>query len=244
MLRSHCCAAARRRRSRSVRVVALFLTVTGLAAACVWSAGGALADTPQPIVRQTRAYTISIDGFRRGKSTTQFRSNGTAVWIHSESEIKINYLVYKYNYTSSGTEIWKNGRVTTFDNTADYNGTQYVVKGASTPRGLQLATNGVASLVSPDVWDTSYLLLPDRFSRIDAASVVLLDSDRGRLLTGKVQFVGDEVLSDGRIPCTHYRITGDVHVDLWYDASFRLVREDSQESGHKVRFDLVSATTE
>jgi Family of unknown function (DUF6134) len=246
MLRSHSYAAVARRRFRCMRVAGPFLAVA--VATSILNRGGALADTrsPEQIQRQTRTYSISIDGTRRGSSTAQFRSKTGAVWIRSSSEIRINYLVYKYNYASSGTEIWKNGRVTDFENTADYNGTQYVVKGTSTPRGLQVTTNGTASLVSADVWDTSYLVLPERLVRSDAAPVVLLDSDRGRLLSGKVQFIGEEALNiaEGQTSCTHYRIAGDVHVDLWFDASRRLLRADSQESGHKVRFELLSVTAE
>jgi hypothetical protein len=205
------------------------------------------ADTRAPqIEQQTRNYSISIDGTRRGQSTAQFRSNGSVVRIHSESSIRINYLVYRYNYTSSGTEIWKDGRIAAVDSTSDYNGTQYVLKGSATPRGLQIATNGEETLVSPDVWDTSYLILPDRLTRVEAAPVVLLDSDRGQRMMGKVRFIGDESLNvaDGPIRCSHYRIGGDVQVDVWFDASRRLVRQESRESGHKVRFELQSVTAE
>jgi hypothetical protein len=246
MLRSLSRAAVGRRRFCPLQVVSPMLAVLVLTIG--FGLSGARADTrsPQQIERQTRTYSISIDGTRRGKSTAQFRTRGAAVWIHAESEIRINYLVYKYNYSSSGTEIWKNGRVTSLDNTSDYNGTQYLVKGASTPGGLQLTTNGVTSVVSPDVWDTSYLFLPDRLTHIDAATVLLLDSDKGHRLVGKIQFVADEVLNvaEAQIRCAHYRIGGDVQVDVWFDASRRLVRQESQEQRHKVRFELVSVTAE
>ncbi|HEV7998544.1 MAG TPA: DUF6134 family protein [Planctomycetaceae bacterium] len=202
------------------------------------------AETGAPQVeQQTRNYSISIDGTRRGQSTAQFRSNGRVVQIRSESSIRINYLVYRYNYTSSGTEIWNDGRITAVDNTSDYNGKQYLLKGAATADGLQIATNGETTVVSSDVWDTSYLFLPDRLTR-GAASVVLLDSDRGHRLVGKVEFVGAETLSvaGGQPQCSHYRISGDVQVDVWFDASRRLVRQESRESGHKVRFELLSVT--
>ena len=207
--------------------------------------GRLLAETGTPQVeQQTRNYSISIDGTRRGQSTAQFRSNGRVVQIRSESSIRINYLVYRYNYSSSGTELWKDGRITAVDNTSDYNGKQYILKGAATPGGLQIATNGETTVVSSDVWDTSYLFLPDRLTRVGAASVVLLDSDRGHRLVGKVEFVGAETLSvaGGQPECTHYRISGDVQVDVWFDASRRLVRQESRESGHKVRFELLSVT--
>jgi hypothetical protein len=242
MLRSCCLAMSETRRSRCERAVRAFVTV--VVAMSLFS-GSAQADSgvPQPIERQTRTYSISIDGTQRGSSKAEFRSGNGIVWIQSESEIRINYLVYKYNYSSGGTEIWKSGRVAAFENTADYNGTSYTVKGASTPRGLQITTNGTQSLVSRDVWDTSYLLLPDRLDRLaqgQAEKVVLLDSDKGRLLSGKIQLIGDETLAEGQKPCTHYRISGDVEVDVWFDASRRLVRQVSHERGHKVRFELLS----
>jgi hypothetical protein len=207
--------------------------------------GQLLADTPQQVEQQTRTYAILIDGTKRGDSTAQFRSRGAAVWIRSESSIRINYLVYRYNYTSTGTELWKDGRVTAVDNTSDYNGKQYVLKGTATPQGLQIATNGEETLVSPDVWDTSYLFLPDRLNRVGAANVLLLDSDRGHRLVGKFQYVGEEKLdvAGGQPQCTHYHIGGDVQVDVWFDASRRLVRQESRESGHKVRFELLSVTS-
>jgi hypothetical protein len=245
MLRSDCTCAARRRCSRSI------LAAAGLSAAfalCLSTEEVGRADNapPRKIERQTRSYSISIDGTRRGSSTTQFRSGNGAIWLRSESEIKVDYWVYKYHYTSSGTELWRGGRIAAVDNTADYNGTQYALKGLPTPRGMQITTNGAATLVSPDIWDTSYLILPERLIRVDAAKVVLFDSDKGKCQVGKIQFVGDEVLNvaEGRSACTHYRITGDAHVDVWYDASRRLVLEESQESGHKVRFELLSITAE
>jgi hypothetical protein len=245
MLRPEDTCAAERRHSRSIFVAAGLLAAIaiGLSAAKTGRADNAPA---RKIERQTRSYSITIDGTRRGSSTTQFRSSEGSIWLRSESEIKVNYWIYKYNYTSSGTELWRGGRIAAVDNTADYNGTQYVLKGVPTPRGMQITTNGVPALVSPEIWDTSYLILPERLVRVDAAKVVLFDSDKGKCQVGKIQFVGDEVLdvAEGRAACTHYRIAGDAHVDVWYDASRRLVLEESQESGHKVRFELLSITAE
>jgi len=241
MLRSHCLAAGQSV-SMTISLIALAIGTSVLSGA----AAGADADSPQPYDRQTRTYSISIDGTRRGDSKAEFRGKEGVVWIRSESEIKINYLVYKYHYTSSGTEVWKRGRVAAFENTADYNGTPFNVKGTLTPRGLQITTNGTTTLASPDVWDTSYLILPDRIASGGAARVALLDSDKGVVLSGKVQYVGEERLDCEACQkaCTHYRISGDVQVDAWFDASRRLVRQESQERGHKVRFELLSVTAD
>ncbi len=249
MLRSLCwftapcalCCFTAPRPLRSALAAALLLTGVQIMGASARVAAADTASTAK-IERQTRTFAISIDGTRRGTSTTRIQSKGNAVFLKSESEIKVNYFVYKYHYVSGGTELWRNGRIVAVDNTADYNGTQYIVKGTPTARGMQITTNGVAALVSPDIWDTSYLILPDRLVNVDTASVVLFDSDRGKCQVGKIQYVGEEALTigEGRTNCSHYKIAGDASVDVWYDSSRRLVREESQESGHKVRFELLS----
>jgi hypothetical protein len=246
MLRSLCSFAAPRQRSRSGAIAAVLLTGALAVGASPAHVASAETRSTRKIERQTRTYSISIDGTRRGTSTTQIRSNGSGIWLKSASEIKVDYWVYRYHYTSGGTELWNNGRIVAVENTADYNGTQYVVKGTPAPRGLRITTNGVDTLVSPDIWDTSYLILPERFVNTDAATVVLFDSDKGKCQVGKIQYIGEETLTvgEGRTNCSHYKIAGDAHVDVWYDASRRLVREESQESGHKVRFELLSLTAE
>jgi Family of unknown function (DUF6134) len=244
MLRSQITAAARRARSFSFCLAGLVLVV-GASRALSESNGVPDQNATRPTERQTRTYSISIDGTRRGECTTQFRASNGTVWTHSESQIRINYLVYRYNYSSTGTEIWKNGRLTALDNTADYNGKQYVVKGVAVPRGLQITTNGTSSLATPEIWDTSYSFLPERLARAES-SVVLLDSDQGRQLSGKLQYLGEERVTVGevRVRCAHYRIDGDVHVEIWFDASRRMVCEESKESGHRVRFELQTVTAE
>ena len=70
--------------------------------------------------------------------------------------------------------------------------------------------------------------------------IALLDADKGRTLTGKLRRLGKESIQvggQGR-ECTHYRLQGEVDVDLWYDAQSRLVRQHAVESGHKTQIEL------
>jgi hypothetical protein len=58
--------------------------------------------------------------------------------------------------------------------------------------------------------------------------------------------VGDEtvVVAGRKKACSHYKLTGDVDVDLWYDAEQRLIRQVTVESGHKTVMELVRMTGE
>jgi hypothetical protein len=219
------------------------------------------ANTPQTVESQKREFSISIDGTKRGTNTIRIRRlNDGTVWMRGESQIYINYLVYRYNYTSAGTEVWKNGRLLALKNSADYNGTKYEVKARSNGKSIALSVNGTVSQIAPDVWLSSYWQSPDQLAVGGPAAdpnslaaqnagnrfVSVLDADQGQKSNGTLERVGQEMVpvSGEQKECTHFRLTGDKKLDLWYDSTGRLVRQDSTERGHKVHFELTDISAE
>jgi hypothetical protein len=252
------------RRAVKMTTVAWKLLLVGFGVFAVGLTGTAqAANTPQTVESQKREFSISIDGTKRGTNTMQIRrlSDGT-VWMRGESQIRINYLVYRYNYTSNGTEVWKNGRLLAMKNFADYNGTQYDVKARSNGKSIQLSVNGTISQVAPDLWLSSYWQSPDQLAvGSDRAAadpnslaaqnagnrfVSILDADLGQKLNGTLVRVGQEMvpIAGEQKECTHFRLTGDKNLDLWYDSTGRLVRLDSTERKHQVRFELTEISAE
>ena len=254
-------------RSATADVIASVIALCGCGAFVLCAALPVRAAEPvRNIEAQRRQFTISVDGTNRGTCTMQIRrrSDGT-IWMRSEAEIRINYLVYRYNYTSSGTEVWKNGRLLGMKNVSDYNGTQYQVKAAATAKSLEVTVDGTVSKVPPDAWLSSYWQSPEHLAQGEVADrtagesstatdreangvrlLSIVDSDQGRLICGKLVRVGDETLNVAgeQKVCSHYHITGDVNVDLWYDASGRMVQQESVERRHKVRFELTEIAAE
>ena len=185
-----------------------------------------------------------------------------------DAGLSFNFVVYEYRYHSAGTEIWQGDRLLELENTSDFNGTKYVVMANSGSNGLHSTVNGKKSQLAADVWVTSYWRLPERLVentsdtkegiipasgnrivaekpakkivRKSSQSVALLDSDKGRHLRGKMTHVGDEIITVAgkRKTCAHYRIAGDVQVELWYDSARRLVRQESVDDGHKALMEL------
>jgi Domain of unknown function (DUF6134) len=235
-----------------------FLTTVTLAS---FFTAGACAAEPRDVEVESREFKVSVDGKERGKCSMEIhrRDDGSDKLV-IDAGMSFNYVVYEYKYHSAGTEIWKDGKLAELENTADFNGTEYVVKAGSASKGLSVSVNGKTTQVEPDVWVTSYWQFPERLEWHDASAdkgvvpasgsrpagkdggqaVVLLDSDKGKRLRGELRHVGDEMLSIGgkRKTYAHYRISGDVQVDLWYDSARRLVRQESVESGHKTLLEL------
>ena len=70
---------------------------------------------------------------------------------------------------------------------------------------------------------------------IDSASLDHWD------MTGKLTYVATEKhrVAGQEVTLNHYRITGSLNVDLWYDGNERLVRQEWMEQGHKTIMVLV-----
>lgn len=247
------------RRLRSISWIALTLACWGC-----WTANAAEPHTER---LETRQFKVSVDGKQRGKCTMQIRRRDDgADQVHIDAGLTFNFVVYEYRYHSTGTEVWKDDRLLELENASDFNGTKYAVKARSASNGLSATVNGKKTQLDPDVWATSYWRLPEHVAqKVSAAgntvvpasgnrasakksphAVSLLDSDKGQQLRGEMTHVGDETitLAGKRKTCAHYRISGPVEVELWYDASRRLVRQETVESGHKTLLELTRLATE
>jgi hypothetical protein len=222
---------------------------------------------PKTLELETREFKVSVDGKQRGKCTMQIRrrEDGSDK-MTIDSGLSYNFVVYEYRYHSAGTEVWKNDRLVELENTADFNGTKYVLKANSGANGIRATVNGKKSQLDSDIWVTSYWRLPERLAQNDPASgkgiipasgtrsagkkpaqtVSLLDSDKGQHLRGQMTFVGEETITVAgkRKSCAHYRISGGVTVELWYDSTRRLVRQEGVDDGHKSLMEVTRIAAE
>ena len=215
-------------------VSTVLLTLIGVALMSIVSAAEPTVDE-----RQTRTFKASVDGKERGRMVVAFtkRSNGTET-VRAEADLYFNFVVYRYKYSSVGTETWKDGRLIKLASESDYNGDKYVLQATATQEALEYEVNGETQKTTTDAWIISHCREPsaDKVGR----KLTLLDADKGRPRDAKLEKVGIEKLAivDQQIDATHYRMRGDVEVDVWYDAEGRLVRQDSLESGHRMVLEL------
>jgi hypothetical protein len=189
---------------------------------------------------ETRDFTVTVSGKPAGEvnMTIHRRDDGT-IWMRCNTDIKVKTLLGEYKFIYRGLEIWKDHRLVKFDSNTDDNGKRYIVSAAAEAGGVRIKVNNVERIVKPHVWLTSYWSLPD--PRLRNQELPIIDADNGRDLSGKLQFVATEkvkVAGGPEIPLNHYRITGKVNIDLWYDGGDRLVKQAWIEQGHKTVVEL------
>jgi hypothetical protein len=125
-------------------------------------------------------------------------------------------------------------------NIANYNGDKYSLQAEVQGDSLVGEVNGKRYQLPADSWATSYWRNPWP-GDMQPRTVVLFDSDKGQKLNGELRFVGAEPMKVGNEnkQTLHYRITGDVKVDMWFDETNRMVRSESMEMGQKTVAELV-----
>jgi hypothetical protein len=189
---------------------------------------------------ETRAFSLTIDQKAAGSySMTITRQDDGSVTMTGQANVSVRYYrVYKYTYTYQGTETWKDGRLLKLESTANDNGKAFAVSAWAEGDGLKVRSNGREHLTRAEVWTTTYWHPPD--SRFQNQAVPLLDADTGKDINAHCQFIGSQRLSVAgqEQDCKHFRLTGGVTVDVWYDAQDHLVREEMVEDGHRTVFQL------
>jgi hypothetical protein len=188
---------------------------------------------------ETRDFVVLVSGKPAGEvHMTIHRQDNGQVRVRCDTDIKVSLLVGKYTYLYRGLEVWKDGRVVRFDSNTDDNGKRYVVAAVAEPRGLRVKVNNAERVVPADVWLSSYWCLPD--PRLRDQQIPILDADTGRDLEGRLQFVATEkrTVATQNVNVNHYRLTGKVALDLWYDGSGRLVRQEWIDHGHRAVMEL------
>ena len=133
----------------------------------------------------------------------------------------------------------KDGKLIKLDSNTDDNGKRFIVSAVAEAAGLRVRVNNVERMARPDVWLTSYWTLPDPKMRNNV--IPIIDADNGKDLSAKLQFVATEqrVVAGQNVSLNHYRLAGTgLTVDLWYDGSERLVRQDWVEQGHRTTLEL------
>lgn len=189
---------------------------------------------------ETREFKVLVDGKRAGDAQmTIHQADDGTLSMHCDTDINVKVgpiRVYSYRYR--GHETWKSGSLSSFQSTCNDDGKHYDVRAEAKSDGLHVIVNNVERITNSDVWLTSYWQEPDK-KKYDT-SVTLLDADCGKELEARVHFVAlDQHAIDGRVEQTkHFELIGKVHVDLWYDATGRLVRQEWMEEGHRTRLEL------
>lgn len=191
------------------------------------------ASSLQAAGEERRTFSILVDNKPAGSHVLviQSQDDGTEV-VTSQANVVVKGLLFTYKYSYHGVETWKGDRLMRLSTTTNDDGKKHIVAAEAAKDGLAMKADGKESLVKGPFWLTSYWKLPSEKER--GPGILLIDADTGNLINARMEKVGVEKMTVlGRtVELNHYRLTGGVKADLWYDGADRLMRQESIEDGH------------
>lgn len=150
----------------------------------------------------TMHYTIRRKGKNVGTHTVSFNQDSNGLSVDVESKITVTVLkvpVFRFKYISF--EYWQGGKLVSLSAATDRNGD--VTRAKLVPDSTSQSSNH---------WNPAVL---------DSNSI--FNTITGNISNVSIQNIGDVTLSSGEdsIAATHYRYTGDIQADVWYDSKNR-----------------------
>jgi hypothetical protein len=199
--------------------------LVALAALAATSGAGHAADAlPDPLKLYGGEMVFSVwrSGSQIGEHRVTFARADGALTVRSVFDIAVKLLgivVYRYKYQSQ--EVWRGGTLAQLDSTIDDNGTSHSVQAKA--QDGKLAVTGPEAPREP----VTLPILPSTHwnAQVITASRVL------NTLSGKINQIklvpeGAETVPAGaaQLAATHYRYTGDIQAESWYDADGHWVK--------------------
>ena len=188
---------------------------------------------------ERRTYTVTVGKKVCGTHhmAIQSRDDGSVSVVgQADVLVKVGFIIYRVNYR--GTEEWKDERLQKVSSNTNDNGKKHAVTAEASKDGIAGKADGKEFQAKSEAWTTSYWKLPPEKQR--GPSLTLLDVGTGKLINAKLEKVGVEKLNlmGNMAEVVHYRLSGGVQVELWYDGNERLVRQESIEEGHRTVLEL------
>ncbi len=182
---------------------------------------GVSAALATPSVPASNALTFDV--IRKGKDigdyTIRFQPSGNALTVRLKTDVAVKVLgITAYSFTQDSTEHWTGGKLTALSSVTDDDGEQHSIK------------LGASAILPASLWNAAIVKATKAINTID-----------GRKMNIRVTRIGAEKVKTGHgtVAATHYRLSGDLARDLWYDADGVLVKVAFVgDDGSKVEYRL------
>jgi hypothetical protein len=193
-----------------------------LAATALWVLPAQAADPPRHLV-----FNVMRSGQQIGQHMMDIATDGKVITVDMKTNIEVKVMfVTAYKLTYTAREVWTDGNFTSFQSQTDDNGKRHQVSVTVAGDKVNVVADGKRSdapkgTIPATFWNTQFLTRKQ-----------IIHTENGQILPIIVQEVGTESVKTAAGPklAKHYRTTGGLERDMWFDAT-----------GNPVRFQLLGS---
>jgi len=169
-----------------------------------------------PVPGDRLGFDIMRKGTKLGTHELSFERSGDALTVHVVADlvVKIGFITL-YRYSHHATERWIGDQLVALQTNTSDNGTPNQVTGRRDASGLVVEGTKAPRYTAP-----ANALLATHWNRRELDGP-LINAQDGRLMHPKIAAVGNDMIPTAtgtQIRASHYALTGDVQLDMWYDA--------------------------
>lgn len=183
-------------------------------------------------------FEVALDGDPIGEHSLTFSRNAeNDLEIGIAIDLAVTFGPFTvFDYTHRNASLWRDGLLQRMQSKTDDDGDVHTVLVEARDDTLRVTTDDV------NVYTTTDRMLPTTYWMASTVSQSqLINSQTGELLDVEVFERGREQVPgpNGPIPATHYELTGDLEIDLWYDDAGILVGLAFVARGSDVTYRLI-----
>jgi len=163
------------------------------------------------------AFAVLRKGEVLGHHTLSFERMGEGLTVRIAVDLAVKFgPITLYRYHHQGSELWQGGTIMAIASATNDDGKHYEVSGKRGPEGFVVEGSKANRYVAPpdalpaNHWNRAMLGGP------------LINTQDGRLMRPHIAALGPDTIptaSGTVLRASHYRMSGDVRLDTWYDAS-------------------------
>jgi hypothetical protein len=178
---------------------------------------GTASAAPLPVPQSGRiAFQMIRKGDVIGSHVVEFAQQGDTLNVAVAIDILVKFgPVPMYRYKHRATEIWRRGVFNSIESVTNRDGSPHHMRAELTSAGLMVEGSRAERYRAPDnTYPTTY------WNRVMLQNNVI-NSEDGRLFVVQPMALDEEVVpaAKGTLRARHYKLDGDLPLDLWYDAS-------------------------
>lgn len=169
----------------------------------------------------TLTFAVYRNGEQIGRHTLTFQHNGANLTVSTAVDLAVKLMGFTaYRYTHRAQETWNGDAFQAIASQTDDNGKKFVVRAQTSAAGLEVVRNAEHEVMPAGLLPTSH------WNVRQIAQSSLFNSQNGTQAHVRVTPLGREKVktATGWTDATHYRYSGDVAKDQWFDDRGRWVK--------------------
>ncbi|MFB6347088.1 MAG: DUF6134 family protein [bacterium] len=182
-------------------------------------------------------FNVFMDGDKVGRDYYKFHYTGDTLVVERSVNLSVSYVYINFlDYEHNSTGYWRNGQLFKLDASTRRSDSIRRVKAERRGQEMTILEGDSPARTTDPVIPTSW------WNPATTDASLLLDTQFGRFRNVNVTKVGEEQRrkANKTVEADHYRVSGDIELQLWYGPNQELVGIQFERKGYTFTYERIN----